>query len=242
MSIYKRISSRISSAGFVAILTGAGVSAPSGVPTFRDPGGLWRNYRPEDLATPEAFARDPKLVWEWYELRRAGIAKCLPNAAHRVIAEWQRTRPNVTLITQNVDGLHEAAGSDDIVRLHGSLWLIRCSTGCSAERWDRTVPLPELPPRCANCGAFERPGVVWFGERLNEESLHRAATACEADVFLSIGTSSLVSPAAYLLPRAKELGAYTIEINPEATGHKSTVDLAMPESADTALSAINDLL
>jgi len=233
---------KIREAKSLAILTGAGVSKPSGVPTFRGQDGLWKNYRAEDLATPEAFSRDPELVWQWYEMRRSGIAKCLPNAAHRVIADWSRNRPEVHVITQNIDGLHEAAGTRDVIRLHGTLWMLRCVADCGEPRWEEASPLPKLPPRCMRCGALERPDVVWFGEPLPDMEILQATLATRSDVFLSVGTSSLVYPAANLLPLAKEGGAYTIEINPAATGHSSIVDLAVAESADEALPAIDKLL
>ncbi|HET7217902.1 MAG TPA: Sir2 family NAD-dependent protein deacetylase, partial [Vicinamibacterales bacterium] len=160
---------RLRAARRVAILTGAGVSAASGVPTFRGPGGLWRSFRAEDLATPEAFHRDPYLVWQWYDWRRSVLAGCTPNPAHEVLARWTE-RDGVTLITQNVDGLHELAGARHVIRFHGSVWRLRCSLGCGAaeESWeDRRVPLPELPPRCPGCGAHARPAVVWFGEPID---------------------------------------------------------------------------
>ena len=153
---------RLRAARRVVALTGAGISAESGVPTFRGPGGLWRQYRPEDLATPEAFARDPRLVWEWYAWRRETIAPLRPNAAHDALVALEKRTPEFLLATQNVDGLHAAAGSRRIVELHGTIWRLRC-TSCGEERDDRRVPLAEIPPRC-DCGALLRPGVVWFGE------------------------------------------------------------------------------
>ena len=160
---------RINDARRVTILTGAGVSAASGVPTFRGSGGLWRTYRAEDLATPAAFHRNPELVWEWYDWRRGSIALCRPNPAHEVLARLSR-RTGVTLITQNVDGLHELAGADDVIRLHGSIWRLRCALDCgeAPASWeDRRTPLPELPPRCPSCGGYAAPGggVVWRGPR-----------------------------------------------------------------------------
>ena len=151
---------RIRRARRVCVLTGAGVSAESGIPTFRGDGGLWRNFRPEDLATIEAFARDPKLVWEWYESRRSIIAGAEPNAAHYAIAKL----PRCTVVTQNVDELHQRAGSADVLEIHGSIWKLRCMQ-CGDTRKDMSVPLPEIPPKC-DCGGVRRPGVVWFGEEL----------------------------------------------------------------------------
>lgn len=231
---------RLKTAKSVTAITGAGVSAASGVPTFRGAGGLWRTYRPEDLATPEAFNRDPVLVWEWYDWRRSVIASCTPNAAHDVLARWS-TGEGFTLITQNVDGLHERAGARTL-RLHGSIWELRCTTGCGADPWeDRRARLPEIPPRCPQCCALARPGVVWFGEALDPDVLRRAAAATACDVFLSIGTSSIVYPAAGLVHDARRRGAFTAEINPEATEASKTVDLTIVIPAERALPAIDRL-
>jgi len=227
------IRQRLRDATRITAITGAGVSAASGVPTFRGPGGLWRNFRPEQLATPEAFRRDPTLVWEWYDWRRGLIAACAPNAAHDVIARWSRA-PGFTLITQNVDGLHERAGTRNLVRYHGSIWQLQCAAGCGAPDWeDRRVPIDPLPPRCASCGGLARPGVVWFGEGIPEDAARAAAAATGCDVFLSIGTSSVVYPAAALAAEAHARGAFTIEINPETTG--AAVDIAIPLPAEVVL-------
>jgi len=231
---------RIRDARRVTILTGAGVSAASGVPTFRGPGGLWRSFRSEDLATPEAFHRNPELVWQWYDWRRSVLAKARPNPAHDVLARLSR-RIGVTLITQNVDGLHELAGSRDVVRLHGSIWQLRCLVGCGeppASWEDRRTPLPELPPRCQACGGYARPAVVWFGEAIDTAVLTRSMEATACDVYLSIGTSSLVHPAAGLVRLAKSRGAYTVEINPVATDATPYLDLALALPAEQALSAL----
>jgi NAD-dependent deacetylase len=224
---------RLQSARRVTVLTGAGVSAASGVPTFRGAGGLWRNYQAQQLATPEAFARDPQLVWEWYAWRRQVIAECSPNPAHAAIARWSE-RPGFTLITQNVDGLHERAGTRNVVRYHGSIWTMRCWEGCGAPDWeDLTVPLTPLPPRCAACGGLARPGVVWFGETIPADAVQAAVRAMACDIFLSIGTSSVVYPAAGLVATAKARGAFTVEINPQTTG--ALVDAAIAEPAELAL-------
>jgi NAD-dependent deacetylase len=197
------------------VLTGAGVSAESGIPTFRGPGGLWKTFRPEDLATPQAFARDPRLVWEWYDWRRQLVANAAPNPAHLALA----SHPALTLITQNVDGLHDRAGSRNVLKLHGDLWTLRCLE-CESEFVDRTTPLPQLPPSCPQCAGLLRPGVVWFGESLPEEIWSRAQDAAAmADVFLVIGTSAQVHPAAGLAMRAKRgAGARIIEVNLEPSG------------------------
>jgi NAD-dependent deacetylase len=229
-----RVAQRIASARRLTVLTGAGVSAGSGVPTFRGSEGLWRRFRPEDLATPRAFADNPTLVWEWYDWRRQRIAACQPNAAHEVLARWS-LRPGFALVTQNVDGLHERAGTRNVIRYHGSIWRMRCSAGCEQEEWeDLTVPLG-LPPRCGSCGALARPGVVWFGESIPRTAAVAAVAATHCDVFLSIGTSSLVYPAAGLLQEAQARGAWTAEINPEPTGSADLIDAAVALPAEEAL-------
>jgi len=200
----------------LAVLTGAGISAESGIPTFRGTGGLWRNFKPEDLATPGAFARDPKLVWEWYDWRRSIVAQAQPNAGHRALVSLAKRVPRLTLITQNVDGLHERAGSENVLRLHGSIWTTRCLE-CGTERIDDRVPLPELAPKCS-CGGLMRPGVVWFGEGLPVDVWRNAEQAARnADVLLVVGTSAAVYPAASLVPIAAGAGATIIEINPDET-------------------------
>jgi NAD-dependent deacetylase len=212
------ISDVVERGGAVVVLTGAGVSAESGVPTFRGEDGLWRNFRAEDLATPGAFARDAKLVWEWYQWRRELIASCRPNPAHEFLSRLERaSRGDFLLVTQNVDGLHRLAGSTKLVEVHGNIWEVRC-TSCGSSREDRTLPFPELPPRCDACGGLLRPGVVWFGEALPEEAIARALAAAEAcDLMLVVGTSAVVYPVAYLPQLAKSAGAYIIEVNPAET-------------------------
>jgi NAD-dependent deacetylase len=228
---------RLACASRVLVLTGAGVSAESGVPTFRGPGGLWRQYRPEDLATAAAFHRDPVLVWEWYAWRRETIAPLRPNAAHRALASLEARVPELLLATQNVDGLHSAAGSRRLVELHGTIWRLRC-TACDLSLDDRRVPLPELPPRC-ECGAALRPGVVWFGEALPEEAVGQAfAAAREAEVVLVVGTSSLVYPAAALPEVARAAGAFVIEVNPEPTPLSSIADVSLRGPAATVVPAL----
>lgn len=234
---------RLRAARRVTVLTGAGVSAASGVPTFRGAGGLWKQFRVEQLATPEAFERDPEAVWEWYDWRRQAIAACAPNAAHEVLARWESRFPDFTLVTQNVDGLHERAGSTRIIRYHGSIWQLQCTARCAAsgEGWeDRRAPLTPLPPRCPHCGAMARPGVVWFGEIIPASAIRdssRAAAAC--DVFLTIGTSATVYPASGLLHEAAAHGAFTAEINVETTGASLLVDLAISAPAEVALMQID---
>jgi NAD-dependent protein deacetylase/lipoamidase len=218
----------------VAALTGAGISAESGVPTFRSLGGFWQNESLEDLATPEGFARDPRRVWAWYDARRVQVSGCAPNAGHLALARYERSHPDFRLITQNVDGLHAAAGNRGVILLHGDLFRVRCTKeGGSKE--DRRVPLPEIPPRCG-CGALLRPDVVWFGEMLPEEALRSATeAAAKADVFLSIGTSAVVYPAAALPETARRHGAYLVEINVEETPLSPLADEVILEPAAEVL-------
>ncbi len=212
----------------VAALTGAGISAESGIPTFRGAGGLWCNFRPEDLATPQAFQRDPKLVWEWYDWRRGLIAQARPNLGHYALAELeQKLGDRFMLITQNVDGLHNRAGSQRVLKLHGDIWWTLC-TGCSDVQSDFRVPLPELPPRCQKCGGLLRPGVVWFGEPLPARTWEQAEEAVRAcDVLIVAGTSAVVYPAASLAPQAQRHGAKIIEVNLEETPLSSSADLCL---------------
>ena len=241
----RRLAERLRSARRISVLTGAGISAASGVPTFRDENGLWRRYRPEDLATPQAFARDPALLWEWYGWRRETIARCAPNPAHDVLARWSRADDRTTVVTQNVDDLHVKAGTERLVRLHGSIWELSCSIGCCEEgrtpRRDERVPMPGLP-RCPHCEAVERPAVVLFGEMLAEADLRAAVQATACDVFLTVGTSSLVYPAAGLVEQARRQGAFTVEINAEATPATAVVDLAIHGGAEVVLPEVDRLL
>lgn len=203
---------RISSARSIAVLTGAGISADSGVPTFRGDGGLWKQFRAEALATPEAFESHPEIVWEWYHWRRKIIAEKRPNPAHDALVVLERSCSDFTLITQNVDGLHLLAGSRKIIELHGSLWRVRC-TDCGRTTENRSLDLPPLPA-CEGCHALLRPDVVWFGEAINPVDLQKSLEACRsAEVFLVVGTSGVVQPAASFASLAKAHGAFTIEIN-----------------------------
>ncbi|KMY66085.1 NAD-dependent protein deacylase [Desulfocarbo indianensis] len=217
---------RLAAAQRVTVLTGAGVSAESGVPTFRGAGGLWENHRPEDLATPQAFARDPALVWRWYQWRRGLIAQCRPNPAHVALAGLERNKPRCTLITQNVDGLHRQAGSRDPLEIHGDIWRLRC-LGCGRVWLSRDLGLPERPA-CPQCGGLARPDVVWFGEALDSAFLEKAWQAARlADYMLVAGTSALVQPAAGLAAVAKEAGAFVVEVNLEPTPNSAWVDVSL---------------
>jgi NAD-dependent deacetylase len=235
---------RVAAASRLTVLTGAGVSAASGVPTFRGAGGLWRSYRADELATPEAFDRDPRLVWEWYAWRRELVRKSAPNRAHEVLAAWSRRMPGFRLITQNVDGLHERAGTENVTRFHGSLWDVACREGCagSPRAWRAEGTFPELPPRCPHCGGLLRPGVVWFGEPIPPEALAAAEAAVDGDVCLAVGTSAVVYPAAGLLSAARARGAFTAEINPEATPATGAVSLAISGRAEEVLDAVERVL
>ncbi len=243
----------------LVVLTGAGISADSGVPTFRGPDGLWKRHRPEELATPGAFARDPRLVWEWYAWRRELVAACRPNAAHTALARWTLRREGVHIVTQNVDGLHglaadEAAnrprggglnaeasggvlpspGRGEPIELHGSLFRVRC-TRCR-ERYPHREPIdttsPETLPTCRACGALLRPDVVWFGEPLDEAVLAEAVgLAARAAVCLVVGTSAVVQPAANLATVTAQAGGAIIEVNPDATPLTSTTVVSIRAGA-----------
>jgi NAD-dependent deacetylase len=230
----------------VTVLTGAGVSAASGVPTFRGPGGFGRDRDPMTLATPQAFAADPRLVWEWYDWRRQNIAAAQPNAAHHVLARWAQARPDFTLITQNVDGLHERAGTPRVLRLHGSIWHVQCAGRCGATpRLDERVPmpgLPDTPPHCETCGALLRPSVVWFGEGLDRAIVAAASRATRCDLFITIGTSAVVYPAAGFIHEARACGATVAEINPDVTDASESVDLSIRGTAETILPEVERLL
>lgn len=226
------------SAHHVVAFTGAGVSAESGVPTFRDAQtGLWSRFRAEDLATPEAFRHDPGTVWKWYAWRRDLMRAARPNPAHLAIAALERHIHRVTVITQNVDGLHAQAGSSDIIELHGNIWRNLCA--------DCQKPIPDsalgagMPPHCPHCGGPVRPGVVWFGESLPEAAWSRAATAAaSAGVFFCIGTSSLVEPAASLPRLARSSGRSVIQINPEPTSHDEIAQYILRGRAGKVLPAL----
>lgn len=200
----------------LCVLTGAGVSAESGVPTFRGPGGMWRNRDPMSLATPEAFAADPKTVWEWYQWRRSLIRNCAPNPGHEAIAGIEREKEDFLLVTQNVDGLHRLAGSRKMVEFHGSIWAVRC-VGCGREEEIRS-DFPLLPPRCPSCGGLLRPGVVWFGEAIPAEALSASLAMVErCDLLLVAGTSSVVQPSASFAFSVVQRGGTVIEVNLEET-------------------------
>jgi NAD-dependent deacetylase len=210
----------------VAVLTGAGVSAESGVATFRDAGGLWEGHNVQDVATPQAFRRDPVLVWRFYNARRANLRSVKPNPGHHALAALERRLGGrFTLVTQNVDGLHRAAGSRNVLEIHGSIARVRC-TGCG-EKQDRGDDLPELP-RCDGCGELLRPDVVWFHEMLPEDVWERGMIAVyESSVFLVVGTSAVVYPAAGLIDVAKANNVPVVEVNLNATAASGRVDVSL---------------
>jgi len=229
---------KLRNARHVAVFTGAGVSAESGIPTFRDAQtGLWAQYRAEDLATPEAFRRDPVTVWTWYAWRRDLMRKLGPNPAHVAIARLERLVDKVSVITQNVDGLHHRAGSSEVIELHGNIWNNFCSE-CrqpAAEIENES----DVPPHCTHCNGLLRPGVVWFGESLPAPAWARAAEILEAaDIFFCIGTSSLVEPAASMPRYARSCGRTVIQINPEATSHDEIAQYVLRGKAGEVLPAL----
>ncbi len=230
---------RLRKARSVAVLTGAGISAESGVPTFRDAQtGLWAKFDPLELATPDAFRRNAKLVWDWYAWRRELVAQAKPNAGHRALVDAESAVPELLVITQNVDGLHRAAGSRRVVELHGNLQRVKCSReGTIVDTWDDSSP--REAPRCANCGAFLRPDVVWFEETLPEDALAQAERAArDCDVLLVVGTAAEVYPAAMLPAYARHHGAAIVEINPNPTRLSDRADFVLRGPAGVVLPAL----
>jgi NAD-dependent deacetylase len=223
----------------MAVLTGAGVSAESGVPTFRDAlTGIWAQFDPMELATPAAFARNPKRVWDWYAMRRAMIDRVTPNAGHRALVAMARHVPQFVLVTQNVDGLHQQAGSSDVIELHGNISRVKCARdGTPVTAWSDAAA--GEPPRCPACGGFLRPDVVWFDEPLPAAALERAEAAVRrCDVLLVIGTSAEVYPAAALPAVARSAGARIVEVNPHATALSPQTDFALRGASGVVLPAL----
>jgi NAD-dependent deacetylase len=229
----------------VAVLTGAGMSAESGVPTFRGTDGLWRNFRAEDLATPQAFDRDPARVWEWYRWRRRGMASAEPNAGHLALVRMEARFPRFTVITQNVDGLHARAGTRSLVELHGNIWRDRCSRAPEhrvVHRAGAGEPVASEPVPHCHCGARLRPDVVWFGEGLDPDLLEAAIDAAStADLVLVVGTSSVVYPAAALPSMAHRAGARVVEINTGETPLSGEMDIVLRGPAGEVLPALEGL-
>ncbi|MCE4614304.1 MAG: NAD-dependent deacylase [Desulfurococcales archaeon] len=220
----------INESTYTVVLTGAGVSAESGIPTFRGKDGLWNKYRPEELATPEAFHSNPLRVWEWYKWRMGLIAKAKPNPAHIVLAKMQKENMIGPIITQNVDGLHQRASAIDVVELHGNIWRVICTSCGYTSKLDH--PPEEIPPHCPKCGGLLRPGVVWFGEPLPDQAVRRAfQEASHAKLMLVVGTSLQVYPAAYLPVLAKNYNGRVIVVNPTPTPFDNEADLVIHEKA-----------
>ena len=232
--------SALRNARHLCVLTGAGVSAESGVPTFRDAQrGLWSKYDPLRLASLDGFLDDPALVWRWYAWRRETAAGIEPNPGHFALAELEALVPRMTLVTQNVDNLHKRAGSRNVIEFHGNIFVNRCV----AENKVVAAGLGGEPPACPDCGAYVRPGVVWFGEAIPDDALTESFAAAEdCDVFLSIGTSSVVYPAAGLIETACRCGAVTAEINPQPTELAGSLDFALAYRSGELLPELVDLL
>jgi NAD-dependent deacetylase len=238
-SIPDALAATLRGAHAVAVLTGAGVSAESGVPTFRDAQtGLWAKFDPQELATPAAFARNPKFVWDWYAWRRERVGEAKPNPGHYALAAMERHVADFLLVTQNVDGLHQAAGSARVVELHGNIRRVRCSRGCGiVSAW--ADARDGEPPRCAACGAFLRPDVVWFEEMLPVSALEQAGeAAARCEVLLVVGTAAEVYPAAALPDTAQRSGAIVVEINPQATALSDAADYVLRGPSGVVLPAL----
>lgn len=219
-------------------LTGAGISAESGIPTFRGEDGWWRREDPRKLATQAAFDRDPSYVWEWYEYRRGLVAEAEPNPGHRALAALE-SDADVLVATQNVDDLHERAGTSAVTHIHGSLWRVRCQ-GCGREREDRRHPLPERPPRCGECDGLERPAVVWFGEMLPSAPIRRVESfiADGVDAALVIGTEASFGYIQGFARSARRAGALLVEVNPSRTVLSDVVDVRLRDPAGTVLPSL----
>jgi NAD-dependent deacetylase len=238
MTIPQSLVGAIAAARTVAVLTGAGISAESGVPTFRDAQtGLWARFDPQKLATPDAFRRNPKLVWDWYAWRRKLVSRAEPNAGHRALAVLEGRVSDFVLITQNVDGLHRRAGSRNVVELHGNIGRVKCSReNTVVEHW---TEVSDEVPRCAGCGALLRPDVVWFEETLPADALRAAEDAARrCQIMLVVGTSAEVYPAAALPGYAKSAGATIVEINPNPTPLSDAADYVLRAPAAVVLPAL----
>jgi NAD-dependent deacetylase len=230
----RQVAEKLKSSTRVVVLTGAGISQESGVPTFRGADGLWQNFRAEDLATPEAFEKDPVLVWRWYDWRRSLIKPLKPNPGHYALADLEKGIEDFTLVTQNVDGLHKAAGNGRPIEMHGSLWRVRCMQ-CGTDFENREVPI-DIPPRCETCGGLLRPAVVWFGEALDQKVLHEIYGCLErAETLLVVGTSGAVQPAASFGLVAKKAGAFVVEVNRSKTPQSAFFDVSIQGKAGELL-------
>ncbi len=230
----QQVADKLKSSTTVVVMTGAGISQESGVPTFRGKDGLWKNFRSEDLATPEAFEKDPELVWQWYDWRRSLMKPVKPNPAHYALAELEKATEDFTLVTQNVDGLHRAAGSKAPIEMHGTLWRVRCLE-CHNRFDNADVPIRILP-KCKACGGLLRPDVVWFGEALDREILDAIYSCLErVQTMLIVGTSGMVQPAASFGLVAKKVGAMVVEINRSKTPQSPFFDFSFQGNAGEIL-------
>ncbi len=235
-----RLQKVLARADRVVAFTGAGISAESGVPTFRGEDGIWKKMRPEELASMSGFLANPQLVWEWYQHRRTIMHSVHPNAGHRALVEMEQVFGRVTVVTQNIDNLHHRAGSSRVIELHGNIERNYCSK-CGAKYGEPGSPLPETLPACTRCGGLVRPDVVWFGEMLPEDAWEDAARECEsADLLLSIGTSGVVYPAASLPLSAARAGGFVVEVNPEPTPLTPSADEFLPGPAGSVLPLLVD--
>jgi NAD-dependent deacetylase len=240
ISIPEQLISRLKTAEYIVFFTGAGMSAESGVPTFRGDDGIWKKLKPEELANFNAFIRNPEIVWEWYKHRKRIMADIIPHKGYEVIARMERMFAHVTVITQNIDNLHRRAGSTDVIELHGNIERNYCIT-CGELYANQKILESAVVPRCEKCGGLVRPDVVWFGENLPEDEWDRAVrTAGSADVFFSVGTSAVVYPAASIPPLARKSGAYCVEINPEPTQLWSSMNSVIQAKAGEALVALEE--
>ncbi|BAT71832.1 NAD-dependent deacetylase [Thermosulfidibacter takaii ABI70S6] len=237
----EKVADRIRKSKKLVVLTGAGISKESGIPTFRGEDGLWNKFKPEELATPWAFQRDPKLVWEWYNWRRGLMLDKKPNEGHLLIAKLEKMVPEFWLITQNIDGLHQMAGSKKVIELHGNIWRERC-VSCSFKRTNRGL-VEEIPPKCPECGSLLRPDVVWFGEALPEDALNVAIEqSSTCDTMLVVGTSCVVQPAASLPVIARNSGAFLVEVNPDTTPITGISDVSLRITAVEFAKALQQYL
>lgn len=237
----RRVADRLAGARRVLVLSGAGISAESGIPTFRGRDGWWRNEDPSRLATPEAFRRDPAYVWECYQYRRELVGAAEPNAGHRAVARWEGDRRDVLVATQNVDDLHERAGSRRVTHIHGSIWRVRCFACDAGAREERTVPFPELPPRCEDCGAPLRPDVVWFGEMLPERPIREVERflAGGVDLAFVVGTEASFGYIRAFALAARQTGALLVEVNPGTTALSDAVDVRLAGAAGEMLPGLD---
>ena len=235
----KKLRDAIKSSKCITILTGAGISSESGIPTFRDKDGLWKHYRAEELATPQAFKKNPKLVWEWYNWRRKIISKAKPNDAHHSIVKIEKIANDFLLITQNIDGLHKLVGSKNIIEIHGNIWETKC-TDCGEIKENKQI---SILPYCSSCKGLLRPNVVWFGEGIPNIHIEKALSYIKkTDLFISVGTSSLVQPSASFMQLAKQHSAICVEINLEETPNSYLADIKIYAKAGIIFKKLMDIL